>query len=287
MSISICRNDGLVFQNPRWCPEMYREFYSGEYDARYRPPECSTPSPARRAYVRRIWPRLQDQSLRAGDAVLDIGAGMGLTLEFLAQRFGGRLALAAIEASEPCAGHLEVLGVELLARDVDAEWHVGRAERFGLVLLRHALEHFLEPVKVLLKARHVLSPQGVIYIEVPDMMSPRGPLDRHWFRATHTYYFCKETLVCAAARAHLKPLLVGSDDPDVLWALFTPADPSYRCSFQSVYDSQVAAIETYRRRRVLRDVVSFWYKALTRRIPMSLKARVPFAWKKKLSRHLF
>ncbi len=286
VSISVCRNDGLVFQNPRWCPEMYREFYSGEYDERYRPPECSTQSPARRAYVSRIWPKLEGQALRDGDAVLDIGAGMGWTLEFLGQRFNGHLAFAAVEASEPCVGHLESLGVELLARDADAQWHVGNKERFSLVILRHALEHFLQPIEVLLKASYVLSPQGVIYIEVPDMMSPKGPLDRHWFGATHTYYFCKETLVCAAERAHLKPLRVESEDSTVL-ALFGRADPSSRCTFQSVYERQVAMIEAYRRRRAVRDVVSFWYKAITSRIPKSLKAQVPYAWKKTLIRYLF
>jgi 2-polyprenyl-3-methyl-5-hydroxy-6-metoxy-1,4-benzoquinol methylase len=287
LTVCICLNDGLVYQNPRWSDERCQHFYANEYDEAWRPHDLCKPGPGKIRALELMWERLDTWRPCRGDALLDIGAGMGWGLEFVSRQMDGCVECAAIEASERCSQHLtQHTGAELLGRDVCVDWHEDSRGRFSLVIMRHVLEHLLDPIDALRKARFVLSPGGVMYIAVPDIMSPKGPLDGRWFRVTHTYYFCRETLERVAAEAQLQPLVIKSDDSEV-WGVFGPADPEYTVDSRSVYQRQIEAIEAYRRKRVLRDVLGIVPRTVSRWIPVSLKARIPLAWKKALRNRMF
>ena len=256
--VSICRNDGLVYLTPRWTKARYQRFYSKEYDKYYRPQVFSREADERKyATIKQIWHRVQAQKSHIPTSVLDIGSGMGWSLDFIAKQVGNGISMAAIEASDHCAQHImENIGAEVLAKAVDADWHENNEGRFDLVIMRHVLEHFLDPFEVLRKVNHVLAPNGIVYIAVPDMMSPKGSLYRYWFRVVHTYYFCNDTLAYIAARAKLEPLMLRSENSEV-WALFAKAKEQPDFRIPSVYAQQLEIINSYRRRRFLKDAITF------------------------------
>ncbi len=286
IQVVICLNDGLVYLNPRWTKARYDQFYSTEYDQWCRPQASEQRARWEVAAAQQIWHRVRRHHFEEIESVLDIGAGEGWSLRFLKDQTCGDVDLAAIEASEVCARNItRSVGAELLARDLDADWHTSNQGRFDLVILNHVLEHTLDPTEVLRKVHDALSPRGVVYSAVPDMMSPRRALDTYWFRGTHTYYFSVGTLKCIAARAKLRPIVTSSRNSQV-WALFTKAGPDWSAVWQSAYEEQMQAIQRYRRWGWLRQAMAFPYRALSRLLPLPVKSRFPSPWKESLRHRL-
>jgi len=89
--------------------------------------------------------------------------------------------------------------------------------------MRHVLEHCLDPLQILKRLAGVLKDGGVLYVAVPDMMNPKGSLNKYWFRAVHTYYFSKPTLLSLTGKAGLEPLVVNTEDHE-LWGFFRKKD---------------------------------------------------------------
>lgn len=271
--VSICRRDGLVYLTPRWTRERYRHFYAEEYDGHYRPQVLAQESEDERyASVRQVWSRLPLSRRAALSAVLDVGAGMGWSLQFVQRELAREVSLAAVEASEHCGRNIREIGAELLAEEIESDWHLENEERFDLVILRHTLEHTLDPVGVLRRIRAVLAPGGVAYIAVPDMLNPKGLLAEYWYRVVHTYYFSAPTLHQAIRLAGLEPILTGQENAE-LWCLVSPSTQPAPESFPSVYQDQLAALARYRRVEVWLRGKSVM-KAITHPVRALLPARL-------------
>lgn len=219
--VAICPRDGLVFLSPRWTREEYLRFYAEDYDRHYRPEVFGQESEeARYAKARVVGQRLTRLGLLAGrKRALDVGSGMGWTLDWL-RRLEPELEASAVEASPRCRENLERLGVTLLSQDVEGEWPQAS---YDLVILRHVLEHLLDPIATLRKIAGRLGAEGVLYLAVPDMLDPRGSLRRRLFRAVHTYYYAAPTLEEVCARAGLRPLALESEGGE-LWGVFQAGD---------------------------------------------------------------
>lgn len=256
--VSICRNDGLVYLTPRWTKAQYDHFYSTDYDNYYRPSIFSTePDEQKHVNIRTIWSRLSGPS---PTDVLDIGAGMGWSLQFIKNQVEKTVSLSAIEPSEHCVSNLETqIGAELLANDVDSNWDEANQNRYDLVIMRHVLEHFLNPLEILKKVNRVLSPGGIVYIAVPDMMSPKGSLNNHWFRVVHTYYFSKQTLAGIAEQAGLRLLDLQSTNSE-LWGIFekngTSGSNHQPTGMESVYAEQTKLLAAYRKEHFVSETIA-------------------------------
>jgi 2-polyprenyl-3-methyl-5-hydroxy-6-metoxy-1,4-benzoquinol methylase len=112
--------------------------------------------------------RLQRYAVDLGvarPAVLDVGSGTGV--------FPNRLAalgwdVVALDPDERAVAHLrEVAGVpavhaDFLTDDLDGLGH------HDLVTFNKVLEHVLDPVAMLARARALLRPEGAVYAELPD-----------------------------------------------------------------------------------------------------------------------
>jgi SAM-dependent methyltransferase len=125
--------------------------------------------------------------------ILDIGSGSGLTLDFFKLKYP-KSNFYAIEPSDTAVAMLEKKGIETISRDVDDNWHKSVQKKFDLIIMRHVLEHFSNPVAALKKIESTLTDDGILYIAVPNCSNPIAPLLTHWFRVVHTYYFNKTTL---------------------------------------------------------------------------------------------
>lgn len=254
--VSICQGCGLVFLSPRWTKKQYQRFYEKEYDRYYRPhvlrQKTKLIKPTQQASVKEkvkptkvameILSRLKSyNSGISAESILDIGCGTGSNVGYLGQELHSEK-VAGIESSIECASIFQnVIGGELLGNDVDSAWHIGHRNRFDLAIMRHTLEHFLDPASVLRKLAYVLKQNGLLYIAVPDMMSPYDALQKKWFRVVHTYYFSANTLERTLSMANLKPLTLKSVKNE-LWGIFTVG--KHTPKLISVYTEQWELIQS-------------------------------------------
>lgn len=219
LRIVICRNCALVYLNPRWTRTKYLDFYTSEYDKYYRPSIGKEPTDNVTSEI--VHNRMLGfaKDIAPPESILDIGAGSGDLLSYLASRFDTNR-LFAIEPSEGAQNKLAELNIEVLASDIEADWEKEFYGQIDLVIMRHVLEHFHDPQLALNKAAAALSPNGLIYIAVPNNMKPKPPLESYWFRVVHTYYFSESTLRSLLAKSGLNVLKLRQGDDDGPHELF-------------------------------------------------------------------
>lgn len=196
LRVVICKDCGLVFLNPRWTKQRYAAFYKTEYDRYYRPAISDQKTEASVSSDDLICARLKNNTgleQNKCQRILDIGSGTGESLLRLNTIFP-YARMYAIESSDSSRFFLEKNMIKVITSDVDDQWFKQYQNTFDLVIMRHVLEHFLNPLEVLKKVRQTLSSTGLIYIAVPDNMNPSHYLLKKWFRVVHTYYFSSRSL---------------------------------------------------------------------------------------------
>ncbi|MGZ5933478.1 MAG: class I SAM-dependent methyltransferase [Rhizomicrobium sp.] len=100
--------------------------------------------------------------------LLDIGSGPGFFLKTAMAR-GWRV--MGIEPSRQAAAHARSLGIEVVEGFFGAETAPSLG-RFDAINLNNVLEHVPDPIAILLQARAILEPGGVICVNVPNDFSP-------------------------------------------------------------------------------------------------------------------
>jgi len=224
---------GLVMLNPRWTADTYNLFYTKHYDELYDlalKPDYGKEGIVRN--MREVWGRvikkinLKDSPIKS---VLDAGCGPGYGLEYLKSEMPN-IDIYGIEASPDSRNILENdIGATILDSDLDGDWHINSEGQFDVIILRHVVEHMLDPVKTLSNLKKTLSPEGFMYIAVPDMMHPRTILRdytdwwEYWFRSVHAYYYCKETLFATLLMAGLEPISFEEENEEV-WCIVKGVD---------------------------------------------------------------
>lgn len=192
--VVICKNCGLSYLNPRWTRDSYLQFYQKEYDKYYRP-QIIKGNSLLKEQNNQIEIRLKRLNLfpKSAERILDIGSGVGTNLFHFKSLFP-ESKLYAIEPSLISQSHLKQNGVTIIGSDVDTSWNDNFKNKFDIVIMRHVLEHFLDPVEVMRKVTSVLKPSAIVYIAVPNNLKPTQNLEKSWFRNVHTYYFNKYSL---------------------------------------------------------------------------------------------
>lgn len=245
-NVSICENDGFVYLTPRWTQERYLRFYAEEYDNYHRPRIFSEETEERKfGSIRNIISRVEKHNVKM-DSILDLASGMGWSLHYIKTNVNPDAELAAIESSRHCVQHLkEVIQVDVIAKDVDSNWEENNQGRFDFIIMRHVLEHFMNPIESLKKVAKALNKEGKAYIAVPDMMRPQGSFANHWFRAAHTFYFSEATLVYAASQAGLHCEIIKPESNDAeIWGVFSKkADISLQ--LPSLFEKQLEVIQNH------------------------------------------
>ena len=253
--VVVCRKCGLTYLNPRWTQERYLDFYTNEYDDYHRPNINTAPIETGEP----IFSRMKDLELgghRSGltspSTILDIGSGAGANLNFFKRKFP-ESTLFAIEPSDNAIRILKGNGVEILARDIDSNWHEKHENKFDLIVMRHVLEHFSDPVGTLKKVRSTLTENGILYIGVPNNMKPKGDLESFWFRAVHTYYYGPETLGAIIRKSGMSPIQIQEGDhfsPNELFSFVSKGNQPLPVEFDSlVFDKQMRVFAEHKRQQ--------------------------------------
>lgn len=130
--------------------------------------------------------------------LLDIGSGPGFFLKTAKAR-GWRV--LGIEPSRQAAAHARSLGIEVAEGFFNADTAPGLG-RFDAIQLNNVLEHVPDPASLLIEARGLLEPGGLLCVNVPNDYSPfqiaaRAATTRsEWWVAPrhHLNYFDFESL---------------------------------------------------------------------------------------------
>jgi len=213
ISVVICKKCGLTYLSPRWSKEQYEHFYLHEYDNLYRPNSVTQKDASiGTALLKRIKNHItHPESIKR---ILDVGSGDGANLIAVRKLFD-QAKLYAIEPSIKSQQLLNDRNIVLIDSSVDSNWEQDHLNRFDLIIMRHVLEHFLDPYLILTKISKALSENGLLYLAVPNSLKPsvNKPLETKWFRMVHTYYFNKNSLWNLLIKSNLWPYsIIEGDD---------------------------------------------------------------------------
>jgi SAM-dependent methyltransferase len=138
--------------------------------------------------------------------VLDVGSGLGV---FPARMKEAGWRCTALDPDPRAVAHArDCIGVDAVCADFMEQDGLGE---FSLVSFNKVLEHVVDPVAMLRRSATVLSPGGVVYVEVPDgelaATDPDGP-GREEFFIEHLCAFSAASLALLAVRAGLTSRLI-------------------------------------------------------------------------------
>jgi SAM-dependent methyltransferase len=159
--------------------------------------------------------------LRAGSRVLDIGAGFGGNLTYLAGLAPFPLKLFANDLKfEPEARtYLSDHGVTLIEGPVE---EVQCEDLFDAIICQHAIEHVPDPGRMVRWISDHLAPGGVLYLETPDLNALSRYLFKNKWQALstprHFHLFSRKALAACVRGCDLEVAFHGAIVEASHWA---------------------------------------------------------------------
>ncbi len=191
----VCTTCGLVRNAEIPTDEQLAEFYG----VRYRQEYHGETKPSNRRVMRawnnadRIYQQIQSQ-IPSGGKVVEVGAGIGCTVKRFSQ--GGFDAWGV----EPHVGFCDYArGVLHSPLENESLEDIAKDGSHDLALLVHVIEHFNSPRESLTTIRRLLKPDGMLYVECPNLSAPFAT-NRNLFHYAHVHNFTPETLASMAER---------------------------------------------------------------------------------------
>jgi 2-polyprenyl-3-methyl-5-hydroxy-6-metoxy-1,4-benzoquinol methylase len=139
---------------------------------------------------------------KTGFSLLDIGCGSGLFLKSCKDEgINGE----GIDVSNTALGFARnEFGLSVYNKRV--EGLIADYRKYDIITLWHVLEHFLEPIDELQKIKELLTPNGILLIEVPNLRSIKFRLSgKKWKGGNHPLYhrsfFTSKTLANTLAES--------------------------------------------------------------------------------------
>ena len=143
--------------------------------------------------------------------VLDIGSSRGQFLEWCAGEFPGNAYFgiekdASIAATE-ISPNVEVTVANLMNSKIDS------FEKFNFIFCNHSLEHFDDAIESLRYIRELLTDEGILWIDVPNLLAIKDKMVvEEFFIDKHMFHFEHSTLRGILGRVGLDLAEDHSDD---------------------------------------------------------------------------
>lgn len=206
LETALCTGCGLVSHAEIPDESAVSDFYATRYRLEYKGGFTPKRKHALRALrgamarARRLAPLLPAPIPSTKARVLDIGASSG---EFT---FVMREAGFAATGLEPNWGYAEFARREYEVDIRQGGWDSPEfpREALHLVTMNHVMEHLTDPWAAMRRIHAALAPEGLLFIEVPNLAGIRKQL-ANTFHAAHIWNFTPETLVAAAWQAGFTP----------------------------------------------------------------------------------
>jgi len=206
LSLSRCSDCSLLFLNPRLTATEYTNFYAGPYRALLsafygRPFTAETIKPDQLRYAKEVAAILSSHLHRNSHGrLLDIGGSTGIVASHLCAEFY----LTGLVV-DPCVEELEnaaALGMAVVQSSAE-KWAAPSDATFDLITICQTVDHFLDPLAVLKKARSCIRAGGLLYMDIVDADAASSAL-----KLDHPFYFTEATatkLLWKAGFAVLEP----------------------------------------------------------------------------------
>ena len=168
---------------------------------------------------RRTFRRILALSGSDAPSILDVGGGTGeLAASFAAAAPGARATVVDIDPASAEVARQRGLGA-VVSRFEEVETD----ERFDVILMLNLIEHVADPRAVLVKARELLAPGGVVWIQTPDFHGLDGRIFRHrnwagYHCPRHWAIFGRDGLRTALVRAGLEPVELRQTQAGAFWS---------------------------------------------------------------------
>ncbi|MBD0370358.1 MAG: methyltransferase domain-containing protein [Pyrinomonadaceae bacterium] len=232
-----CRACGLVYWNPRKTAEELGSYYASVYRA---PVILDNLDEGRRQVLQSRMSLLKEHAPERG-RLLEIGSGEGF---FLQKAITEGFEATGIEPSRSYA--------EVSRRLVpEATVYTGAFESFqsekafDVICSFFVLEHILDPAAFLRKCEELLAPDGLLYLEIPDVgLYPSQHSDMVWHE--HTYHFTQAAIKQLLARAGFRVIDVQSPGPSYQFGMAVFARKEPTDSARSEKGENVPDPEAYR-----------------------------------------
>ncbi len=220
--IARCGQCGFVFASPRPTPEELDAFYGSEYFQKQQPQGTSGYSDYRNVgelNARRQWkPFLEYAGLgeRGGRRILDVGCGTG---GFLAEAKADGWSAVGVELAQFAVDIAnDELQLEVYRSDIFTPRL--RPASFDVITMWHVLEHLIDPLDSLTRARELLVEGGLLFVELPNWNSiGRSLRGTEWAQLKppeHINYFNRRSLPFAAQRAGFEVLKSTTHYPSLM-----------------------------------------------------------------------
>jgi len=201
-----CATCSLVYLgNPPDERALYEEYYSGQEPALadYRP-DSGNSALAELAAINQQRIRII-RKMKPSGRLLDVGCGRGF---FLTMAESVRYRASGIDVSERAVAYASSI-VHAEASTGSLQTLVTEGEQFEIITAWHVLEHFPDPLGELNRIRSLLSPGGLLFVEVPNLRSLRFMLAREKWRGGdhpryHRTFFTAHTLRLMLEKARFK-----------------------------------------------------------------------------------
>lgn len=186
--IAECRGCGLTYLlNPPDEEVIYEEYYRIEFKGSDYKKDSGYPhlreifeiNKHRTEYINRL------NKEKEGYKILDIGCGSGL---FLKSCKDAGLEAEGMDVSNNALEFARnEFGLTVFRKQV--EDLISEGKKYSLITMWHVLEHIMEPADELKKIKELLTPDGIVLIEVPNLNSIKFRLSgRKWKGGNHPLY---------------------------------------------------------------------------------------------------
>ena len=263
LSTVACRSCGLVSHESIPSDADVEQYYAHDYRNDYHGEHTPSSHRILRAWEGAQWLlNLLRPYVRQGSRVFEVGAGIGFNVKsFEADGFQA-------EGIEPGQG-FQKYSQDVLRANVKclSLFDMSPTPQYDFILLVHVIEHFNSPKKALEHIRHLLRPDGRLYVECPNLAEPHAAPGK-LFHYAHIYNFTPDTLVAMAEAAGFKTVACLTErHGKALRYVFEKSEP--KCEFSSAsYGNTIASLRRYN---------DFTYHARPRYLWQRLKRDMRFA----------
>jgi 2-polyprenyl-3-methyl-5-hydroxy-6-metoxy-1,4-benzoquinol methylase len=169
LCVRLCNQCDMFFVSPSPTNTQLSKFYSG-YEKHHRNAKQVTGAHLRKVYLKTNpnsdyrYQVLTSLMAMQGKRVLDVGFGRGFFLYFLKQ-FGAKVTGIELDDSTIQYAREDLEIEDVINTDM---LKIDNREKFDVILFMDLIEHVLEPLQYLNKAKMLLNPGGIIAIFTPN-----------------------------------------------------------------------------------------------------------------------